>query len=132
MHPVDYDLIIIGGGFAGLTAGMYASRARLNTLLIEKIAPGGQILLTDWLENYPGFPEGLTGADLVQKMTAQVQILEFDGFEYVIEKNLLAKFKPIRVDFNYTGFRITGGVDYGASYFSCGTTLPHHKERSLT
>jgi thioredoxin reductase (NADPH) len=71
MHPVDHDVVIIGGGPAGLTAGLYASRAMLNTLMIEKAAPGGQILLTDWMENYPGFPEGLTGADLVQKMRDQ-------------------------------------------------------------
>ena len=47
MKKTDYDLVIIGGGAAGLTAGIYASRARLNTVLIEKSAPGGQILLTD-------------------------------------------------------------------------------------
>ena len=51
-----YDLIIIGGGPAGLTAGIYAKRARLNTLLVEKGALGGQIALTDVIENYPGFP----------------------------------------------------------------------------
>ena len=49
------------------------------------------------------------------------EIFKIDGFEYVIDKNLLAKFKPISVDFNCTGFKITGGVDYGASYSNCGT-----------
>lgn len=73
MNSVDYDVIIIGGGPAGLTAGMYGSRAMLNVLLLEKVAPGGQILVTDWIENYPGFPEGLSGADLVQKMSEQSQ-----------------------------------------------------------
>ncbi len=71
MQSVDYDLVIIGGGPAGLTAGMYASRAMLKTLMVEKGATGGQILLTDWMENYPGFPDGLTGADLVGRMHAQ-------------------------------------------------------------
>ena len=73
MKKTDYDLVIIGGGAAGLTAGIYASRARLNTVLIEKSAPGGQILLTDWIENYPGFPEGLAGHALVQQMTDQAK-----------------------------------------------------------
>ena len=61
-----YDLIIIGGGPAGLSAAIYALRARLNIVLIEKIAVGGQIALTDNIENYPGFPS-LSGAELMQK-----------------------------------------------------------------
>ncbi|MGB3209869.1 MAG: thioredoxin-disulfide reductase [Desulforhopalus sp.] len=64
-----YELVILGGGPAGLSAGLYAARARLDHVLIEKGAPGGQVLLTDWVDNYPGFPEGLTGFDLMEKMT---------------------------------------------------------------
>lgn len=63
-----YELIILGGGPAGLSAGLYAARSRLDHVLIEMGAPGGQVLLTDWVDNYPGFPEGLTGFDLVEKM----------------------------------------------------------------
>lgn len=66
-----YQLLIIGGGPGGLTAGLYAARARLDSMLIEKGASGGQILVTDWIENYPGFPEGLSGFDLAEKMAAQ-------------------------------------------------------------
>jgi len=73
MEKADYDLVIIGGGAAGLTAGIYTFRARLNTVLVEKSAPGGQVLLTDWMENYPGFPEGLAGHALVQQMTEQAK-----------------------------------------------------------
>lgn len=64
-----YQLVILGGGPAGLSAGLYAARARLDHVLLEKGAPGGQVLLTDWVDNYPGFPEGLSGFDLVDKMT---------------------------------------------------------------
>ncbi len=72
-----YDLAIIGGGPAGLTAYLYAARARLNTILIEKLSPGGQVLVTDFVENYPGFPEGLPGWELMEKFVAHVKKLGF-------------------------------------------------------
>jgi len=71
-----YDLIIIGAGPAGLTAGLYAGRSRLDTLLIERGPDGGQIAITDEIENYPGGlsgPEKIeSGAELIARMTAQV------------------------------------------------------------
>jgi thioredoxin reductase (NADPH) len=75
MADTDYDLVIIGAGPAGLTAGIYAARARMKVLLLEKAVPGGQILVTDWIENYPGFPEGISGYDLAEKMRIQAQDL---------------------------------------------------------
>jgi len=66
-----YDVIIIGGGPAGLTAGLYTSRARLKSLLIEKGFTGGQVMTTEWIENYPGFEDGISGAELSQKMEKQ-------------------------------------------------------------
>ena len=66
-----YDTIIIGGGPAGLTAGLYTSRARLKSLLIEKAFTGGQVMTTEWVENYPGFDEGVSGAELSMKMEKQ-------------------------------------------------------------
>ncbi|MCG8643120.1 MAG: thioredoxin-disulfide reductase [Desulfobacterales bacterium] len=73
MSTTDYDLVIIGAGPAGMTAGIYAARARMNVLLIEKAVPGGQVLITDWIENYPGFPEGISGYDLSEKMRIQAE-----------------------------------------------------------
>jgi len=70
-EEIIYDAIIIGGGPAGLTAGIYLSRARMNTLLIEKALPGGQAVLTEIIENYPGFPIGIAGPELMQKMEEQ-------------------------------------------------------------
>ncbi|MBE7413719.1 MAG: thioredoxin-disulfide reductase [Deltaproteobacteria bacterium] len=61
-----YDLVIIGGGPAGLTAGIYAQRARLKTVLLEKQMVGGQIAVSDVIENYPGFPS-ISGAGLMEK-----------------------------------------------------------------
>jgi len=69
-----YDLVIIGGGPGGLSAGIYAQRASLDTVLIEKGAPGGQINLTDEVENYPGF-ERLSGPELAMKMNQHAESL---------------------------------------------------------
>lgn len=69
----NYDVIIIGGGPAGLTAAIYASRARLSTLIIEKESFGGQIVSTDGIENYPGIVEGDTGTTLVERMRKQAE-----------------------------------------------------------
>ena len=66
-----YDVIIIGGGPAGMSAAIYASRARLKTLIIEKAGCGGQIAITDHLENYPGFETGINGFELAVKMQTQ-------------------------------------------------------------
>src|SRR6056297_2569827 len=85
MQNSPYDLVIIGAGPAGLTAGIYAARAKLNVLLLEKAAPGGQILVADWIENYPGFPEGLSGADLIMNMTDQLK-----RFDVSVETNEVA------------------------------------------
>lgn len=69
----SYDVLVVGGGGAGLTAALYASRAKLSTVLFEKLTPGGQIALTDLVENYPGFPEGVMGGDISVKMAEQAQ-----------------------------------------------------------
>ena len=65
-----YDIIIIGGGPAGYTAALYAARAGLDTLVIEKMSAGGQMALTDIIDNYPGFEEGIDGFTLGMKMQA--------------------------------------------------------------
>lgn len=67
----DYDLIVVGGGPAGLTAGLYASRGGLKTLLIEKMGAGGPVGITEVIENYPGFPEGIQSHELMERMAAQ-------------------------------------------------------------
>jgi thioredoxin reductase (NADPH) len=67
----SYDVIIIGGGPAGLSAGIYAARARLKTVMIEKMAVGGQIINAWMVENYPGYKDGVSGVDLTQAMHEQ-------------------------------------------------------------
>ena len=67
----DYDVIILGAGAAGLSAGLYTTRAMLKTLIVEQLGPGGQLLITDEIENYPGFPQGVKGQELAMSMEQQ-------------------------------------------------------------
>ena len=69
--PDVLDVVIVGAGPAGLTAGIYCSRGRLRTVILERNMAGGQIALTELVENYPGFPEGISGFDLSEKMKSQ-------------------------------------------------------------
>jgi thioredoxin reductase (NADPH) len=92
----SYQLIIVGGGPAGLSAGLYASRSKLDALLIEKAGLGGQILNAEMVENYPGFPQGLSGSELgtlmaeqatkygLQTAFAEVQGIEIRGDEKIL------------------------------------------------
>ena len=71
MPEPDYDVLIIGGGAAGLAAGTHASRTGLKTVLLERLMTGGQVLNAETIENFPGFPEGISGADLGSLMLDQ-------------------------------------------------------------
>lgn len=75
MRKKTYDLVIIGAGPAGLTASIYAGRARLDALVLERLAPGGQILLSQRIENYPGIPLSLSPKRLMEKMQRQAENL---------------------------------------------------------
>ena len=68
-----YDVTIIGAGPAGLSAAIYTGRARLRTLVLERGMPGGQILMTDWIENYPGFPDGVAPFPLMEDFRKQAE-----------------------------------------------------------
>ena len=72
-NATHYDVVIIGAGPAGLTAGIYSGRGQLDTLIIEKAVPGGQIAQTEAVENYPGFDEAISGPELSERMRRQAE-----------------------------------------------------------
>jgi len=74
----SYDAVVIGGGPAGMTAALYLLRAGVKVLMIEKLSPGGQVLMTAEIENYPGFPKGLQGWELADKFAAHLDEYELD------------------------------------------------------
>lgn len=73
MSEYEFDVLILGGGPGGLTAGIYAGRAQLKTGMIERLMPGGQVASTEFIENYPGFAEGIAGPDLMMAMEKQAK-----------------------------------------------------------
>ena len=96
MSDKIYSTIIIGSGPAGLTAALYAARAELSPLVIAGIQPGGQLTITTDVENFPGFPEGIQGPELMQKMTKQAERF---GAE-IVQENVVS------VDFSNKPFKI--------------------------
>ena len=86
-----YDVVIIGGGPGGYTAALYAARAGLSTVVLEKLSAGGQMALTHQIDNYPGFPEGIDGFELAEKMQAQAERFgAVTEYVQVVKADLLA------------------------------------------
>jgi len=97
MTQKTYDIIIVGAGPAGLTAGIYTARIGLKTLILEEKLPGGRAIDAPMVENFPGFPDGITGAELTQKMAGQAKKFgaELKFPEEVININLTGKTKLV-------------------------------------
>src|ERR671933_1123848 len=101
MTPGVRELIIIGGGPAGYTAALYAARANLAPLVIEGFAWGGQLMITSDVENYPGYPDGILGPQMMQDFRRQAERF---GAEFLTDD-------VTRVDFSERPFRVWVGDD---------------------
>jgi len=109
----EYEVVIVGGGPAGLTAGLYTARAALKSLLVEKGLVGGQIANAEWVDNYPGFPDGVGGIELGNLMSQQATkygletlIAEVTGLELKKERKVV---KTTGGDFAAKAVIIAGG-----------------------
>ena len=95
----DYDVIIVGGGPAAMSAAVYAARAELRTLVLERKYLGGQVAITEKVDNYPGFPEGISGPDLIERMEAHARRFGVQiKFEEVVTVQLKGDVKEVRTD----------------------------------
>lgn len=111
-----YDVIIIGAGPAGLAAAIYTGRGRLDTLVLEKAIPGGQILLTDWVENYPGFPDGVVPFELMENFRKQAEKfgakIETDEVKEIKKKDKLWNLIGSRAEYSAKTVIISTGSVY--------------------
>jgi len=114
-----YDLIVVGSGPAGLTAALYAAREGLDVLVIERSSFGGQAGITEQLDNFPGFPEGVSGAEFAERLTLQAR-------RFGVELVQAQKVTGLRADGNlrYVATGGTNAAEYGASavLISTGST----------
>ena len=92
-----YDTLIIGSGPAGYTAALYAGRANLKTLVLEGVERGGQLMVTSDVENYPGFPEGVMGPDMMQLFRKQAERFGAELMSQMADEAILIKGSPFKI-----------------------------------
>lgn len=122
-----YDIVVIGGGAAGFTAGMYGARDRCSTLVIERMAPGGQVLNCEHIENYPGFPDGVAGYTLgpllqqqamqlgVQVQLTDVESVSLDGATVLLQTGngtLQARVLIVASGSSFTALGVPGEAEF--------------------
>ena len=113
-----HKVLIIGGGPAGYTAALYAARSELAPLVLEGSSPGGQLMITTDVENYPGFPEGVLGPQIMEKFRSQAERF---GAQLLTED-------ATEVDFSSTPLRVTAN---GAVHLSHTVIIAHRRQRQV-
>ena len=113
-----YDMVILGGGPGGYTAALYAARAGLDTILLEKLSAGGQMALTSQIDNYPGFEEGIDGYVLAEKMQA--------GAERFGAKTELAEVLSVDLKGEVKIIETSEGMFYGRTVVIATGASPRH------
>src|SRR5262249_9160402 len=115
-----YDLLIVGGGPAGLAAAVYGASEGLSTVMIEREAPGGQAGMSSRIENYLGFPSGLSGADLARRAVTQARRF---GVEILAPQEVTS----VRVDGGSKFVKLADGVELGAKTLLIATGVAYKK-----
>lgn len=115
-----YDLIIVGGGITGLTAALYAAREGMETLIIERSSIGGQAGITEKVENYPGFPEGISGAELIERILQQVK-------RYDVEILQAQEVREVGINAPYRHVHTGDGAQYSASTLLIATGADYRR-----
>lgn len=112
----EHDVIIVGAGPAALSAAIYTTREDIDTLLFERAVPGGLAAITDWVDNYPGFPEGVAGLDLAGNLQKQAErfgaVIEFGEVTKLHDEGAWKRLETTSGDFRAKAVLVATGSDY--------------------
>src|SRR5215471_10499275 len=114
--PQTHDVIMIGAGPASLSAAIYTTREDIETLIFERGVPGGLAAVTDWIDNYPGFPKGIAGLEYAEELRKQAErfgaVIELGEVTKITDEGELKKLETTSGDMYAKAVLIATGSDY--------------------